>query len=279
MRTANEIQQQVIGFKNQLASLSRLTDEKDIRAALSEFSEVASISKVSEWRLWTYIIAWFGQAQDVLFDDHKGQIATLTSQAILSSSAWLVQKAKEFQYGDDLEIDPETYQPSYPVIDPEKQIISRSAVATNGVQAVLKLAKSGGVLSAPEMTAFRAYLNDLTIPGQNITAVSLAPDLLKIAGSVYYDGNFTESAIRAAVENAVALYQADLPFDGTVLKNGVVDAVQKVDGVFDIEVTTFEFKPDGGTYAAVPRAYQTAAGYFEIDGSFPLSTQLTYVPS
>jgi len=89
---------------------------------------------------------------------------------------------------------------------------------------------------------------------------------------------FKES-LKVKVEAAIKGYLKNLPFDGQVKTSALIDAIQKVEGVSDVVVSTIQAKTNTGSYANVVRVYNTVAGYIQIDeANFPLATNLTYIP-
>src|SRR5690606_22382174 len=96
------------------------------------------------------------------------------SQLYVGTLIWYRQQCFEFQYGDSLTWNGNKYV--YAVPNTLKQIIKRAAVVDSGGQVVIKIAKLSGTtpvpLSAGELSAFDAYINQVKFAGTNILTIS-----------------------------------------------------------------------------------------------------------
>src|SRR5690606_37796732 len=99
------------------------------------------------------------------------------------------------------------------------------AVVDSGGQVVIKIAKLSGTtpvpLSAGELSAFDAYINQVKFAGTNILTISRTADLLKIYYDITYDplvltpsGESINTPGVYPVEAAINNYISNLPFNG-----------------------------------------------------------------
>lgn len=136
--------------------------------------------------------------------------------------------------------------------------------------AILKVAKglpgSYTPLSGPELDRFRIYMDIIRFAGQTITSVSRSYDTLRLTVSVFYDGLLDPVLLEILSKQAVRDYLSNkLAFDGEVKTSGVVDAIQKLDGIKNVSITLIEAKVGIGAYASFSRVYSTFSGYIKLD--------------
>lgn len=258
-----------------------LVAEKEADPALGFLT---STSTAAEWRLWLYVFAEVTRTIQVLWDLFKAEIEGIVSAAQPGTLEWYAKKAKEFQYGDDLQIINNVL--TYSTIDPAKQIIARVSVTENAEgEALVKVAKLAGsqlvALSTPELAAFSTYLDRYQFAGSTISAVSFQTDLLKLPLAIYYNPLFDlegSAGLKARVATKVDLFLKNLPFNGELVINDLEFDLRQVAGVRDAVVSGAQAKANAGVYGVIPRVYQTNAGYIKIDPAFPLTTSVQYLP-
>ena len=263
-------------------SITEIQDEiLAAKAGNTELDVLDSPSMVAIWFVWTYVIAVVIYTHEKLWDIFKLEIEGIKNSSKAGTPLWYVEQAKAFQYGDTVIIDPETFEVTYETIDESKQIVKRAAISSNAGVSTLKVAKEDvsnnpEALSAAELAAFKVYINgNVQFAGAQINIISNPADLLKIAGTIYYNGLLDPSEAQSQSEAAINNYLANLDFDGRFLRNKMIDAIQALG--FDFDVDELEAKFDGGIYANVDRDYNSLSGYIVIDPAFPLSSQLNYV--
>jgi hypothetical protein len=283
-RTVAQIYLSIIAEKNNQTSLNALQPAIDSEQQL--LSDVASPSKVADWRIWAYIMAIVIWTHEVLWDLFKSEVDAIVADAIPGTARWLRNQALLFQYGDSLTWIDNKYQ--YAVIDATKQIIKFSAVIETGGQIRLKVAKLvGGVptkLNSTELAAFQVYINQIKFAGTNVLIISYDPDLLKITYSVKYDplvlaadGSLISDPSIFPVENALNAYISGIEWAGIFNFTKSTDAIQAASGIVDPVITAAEGKPYAGSYAVINQNYESVAGYMQIDPAFPLSSTITYI--
>lgn len=265
-----------------IAEIEALIDAE--KAKYTELSTLNSVSVVAIWKRWRYIVAFFTNYIWQLIDAYKVEIETIIKNGIAGRGEWYVQKAYEFQFGDNLSVVDNVLQ--YEVIDIAKNIVKRASYFndTTANPPIIKLrvaSEDSGSniipLSAPQLTAFTDYVNSIMFAGVRIDIISQATDLLKLIANVYYSPLFDLTTVRTNVEIAINNYLKNLPFDGQVRISALTDSIQAVEGVSDVLITTIQAKATAGSYANVTRVYNTVAGYIQIDSAFPLSTNLTFI--
>lgn len=252
-RTTNEIQDEIEAAKAADAVLS---------------VQITTTSNASIWRTIRNVIALAVYNLELIMDLFRAEVDAIAARSEYGTPQWCVDKAKEFQYGDDLVIVNGT--PTYAVIDETKQIV-KQATANDGPSGglVLKVAKeSSGTLAAlttAEKTAFSYYWNKVKFAGIYSQVISLPADLLKGAVTVYHDGLIPDATLEYSLNALVTEYVQNLPFDGLFRVLSLTDHIQTLPNVTDVVVTSLQAKATGDVYRAVVRAVQPASGYFALD--------------
>ena len=189
--------------------------------------------------LWSYFMFLLEQ----IFDTHKKEVDDIIEQKMPHRASWYRGKAKAFQYGFDLIEDSDKYDNtgfSEEQIEASK-IIKYSAVTQNGGQLLIKIAsETAGVLApitAPQKTAFDAYVQEIADCGVKYIVVNNQPDILLLTMQIYRDplvlNDQGMSIVNAnyPVKDAILEYMKELPFNGELVLAHLVDKLQQVEGV------------------------------------------------
>jgi len=260
-RTTEEILDSLIITKNSITELNGLTND----------------ASTSIWGLLLYITANAIQVQEQLFKQHIDEIESIKSSGIIGNKDWYVAKALEFQYGDNLIIT-EDFQIQYEIIDTNKKIIQSASSEVLGEKYILKIRRKGSdILTNDELLAFNTYINKIKFAGSKIIIYNKLPDDLKLIGNVIYNPEISLTDIITNTQNAINEYIANVGFNSTLYKNKLIDAVQKVNGVIDFEISSLEAKENGTiNYTNIVNNYKSVAGYLKIADEYPLTNFLSY---
>lgn len=283
-RTVKQIYDALIAEKNNQATLNGLQPSVDSAQAL--LTDVASTSKVADWRLWLWVVATGIYILETLFDSHKAEVEAIAAAAIPGTARWYRDQALKFQFGYQLVYLNDKFQ--YSAIDTNAQIIKRAAVVESAGQVIIKVAKLVGStvtpLSSQELAAFDSYINLIRYAGTNTLTVSKNPDLLKVAYTVYYDpqvlapnGSLLSNPAVFTVHDAINNHLSNLPFNGELVLTTLTDEVQKAQGVKNPVLTLAQAKYGALPYSTINVKYIPDAGHMIVDSAFPLTTQITYI--
>jgi len=202
-----------------------------------------STSKTALWRLWTRIAATCAWTVEVLMDTFVQEVNEKVAALKPHSLRWYAAKAEAFQYGRALALDSDTYDnTNVPEETAESErIVKYAAVTERDAQLAVKVAKQSDdlmPLSEAELTAFRAYMNEIKDAGVKLSIVSHAADSLKLGLTIYYDplilssnGSRIDGASSTPVRDAITRFLQNLPFNGEFVIAYLTDALQQVDGV------------------------------------------------
>lgn len=280
-RSISEIYEAITTAKDAETELNNLVPNQDNLTNLR--TSLSTSSKTAVWRLFAYIIAVAIYIHEQLFNNYKEEIEAIVAAAPVGTLPWYKDQVLKYQFNDTLQYINERYQ--YSIYDESKQIVKLCAVEERaGGIIVIKVADLDSnqvpvALSATQKTALAAYIQKIKFAGVGFFLISQAADLLKINATIYFDPIYTQATIAQRVEQAILAYITNLPFNGVLTINALIDAVQAVVGVNDITVQGMETKYAALPYTAINRVHTAEAGYFAIDPLFPLSNTLTYQPS
>lgn len=230
-------------------SLSEIyADAKESRNNYLELTEFENSSKMSILDAFTWVVAACIWTFENVLEVFKVDLARDLQNRINGTPAYFANALLKYQSGDELVINEEGTIFSYPSIDPTKRIITKVAYYEEEEQGfhdkVVRFKIATGTPGAysriddNELIAIRAYLNQLLFAGQHARVVSRIGDVLVPRVVVYYDGAVTEDDLYKSIEEALNNYIASIEFDGLVYAQKVIDAIQKVEHVTDVAVSS-----------------------------------------
>ena len=226
-------------------------------------------SAVSLENLLFYIVAACHYVLESLFEKFTQDVEQKISRAVVASIPWYFDKAKAFQYGDALVLNPRTFGYEYAKIDTSKQRVKYVAVRDRGASIEMLVSDDKGgkptPLSDEVLTAFKHYINAIKIAGVVINVRTRKADELSIAVKVVVDPlkinrqGVDIASSEKVVEHAIENYLADIVYGGTFNKTKLVDAIQRVDGVLDVVLGVCKYKV-GDDFKEIAGNNYTAVG-------------------
>jgi len=282
MRSIDDIYQEIILEKINMPTLSTKLLNEDGTSNLSTeqdlLNSLKTNSKVSIWKLYAYITAVVIWSHEKLWDLFKTEIEDIKASAFVSSLEWWVEKAKEWQFGYDLVIDPNNYSVKYDTIDESVQYIEHSAAIELDGTVILKIRrKDTDLLSIGELSSFESYVTKLKNAGTRVTIWNFSSDKLKLNYEVYYDPIVGLSNVKSDTEDAINDYISNIPFNSDLNITDLTDSIQLVNGIKGVRYINGEGRADYGSFTLIENYYSAIAGYCSIDSSFPLDSTITYI--
>lgn len=256
----------------------------EIKAKITAYIAGSTVLNVltvnpSTFAIWDWIVdavATAMQTQQAIFDAHRQDIDETPTAAGIDP--WYVARLLEFQLGDIVQFNTNTFQPYYPTLDKTKQIVKYVAAEPNNGFTTFKVAKQASSLPVEldpsELSAIQDYLHTIQFSGAQVDIISLPADEIKLIATIYYNGQRILAEVQAETEAAITAYFGSLNFNGKVFRNKLVDVVQALG--HDIDINTFQAKNVAGVWVDIDRSYKPNSGFFVVSPSFPLSTNLTY---
>lgn len=257
-------------------------------AADSDLAVLTSQSQTAYWRLWCYIQAVAINLFEQIIDLFTIEIETLIASNVPATVPWIRAEVLLFQYSaanpQVVQIN-DDFSVGYATVDETLQIISNCAVVPkNNGQIDIKVATDSPPtqLSAPQVVALSAYIDDILPAGALYNVVNAAADTLRIDGTIYYNGQYN-GTIQADIEASLETFMASLPFNGVIKITDIITALLDVSGVTDVNLSQITVVGDNGVTTnlilastEVVRSVQTYSGYVIEDVGNPFSTTLTY---
>lgn len=244
-----------------------IRDAYDLPAGKTRFADC--FSAVSLENLLFYIVAACHYVLESIFEKFTQDVEQKISRAVVASIPWYFDKAKAFQYGDALVLNPRTFGYEYAKVDSSKQRVKYVAVRDRGasIEMLVSTEQDGKPtpLSDEVLTAFKHYINAIKIAGVVINVRTRKADELSIAVKVVVDPlkinrqGVDIASSEKVVENAIENYLAGIVYGGTFNKTKLVDAIQRVDGVVDVVLGTCKYKA-GDEFKEIAGNNYTAVG-------------------
>ncbi len=182
------------------------------------------------------IVAFAIWTLEKLFGLHSDEVDEKLAQLKPHTARWYRNKALAFQYGFDLLADTDKFdnQGKTPEEIETAKIIKYSAVT-----------ESDGKLTpvtAQQQKAFEQYLAEIKDAGVRTTVINYLPDRLKlniriVRDMLVLDANGMDiTTAKYPVNEAIEEFMKELPFNGELSLQKLVDKVQQVKGVKDLKL-------------------------------------------
>lgn len=232
------------------------------------------------------VVARAIQTLENLWDAFLAELDKRAAEAVTGSPRWYNDRAREFQYGDQLtEKDGKLF---YAVVDETKRIVKYAAVTEIEELTQIKIAKDAAgeyvPLTNDELIAFKRYISDIKFSGTKTQIISVAADLVWPVMTIYYDAKLIgklETLIKPGVEAAINGHLKGIYFDGKFNLNTFRDSIEKAPGLVagGVDLTSVKIKSSAGAYVSVTREYAPLSGYYKIDPAHPITdvAQVKYV--
>lgn len=245
-----------------------------------------SFSSVSLENILFFILAACYHVLEMIFEQHKTDVENKISKAVVASVPWYHKMALAFQWGDSLVLNEQTFQYEYAVTDESKQVVKYAAVRDMGTNVqILVSGDTGGrpsALAGDVLAVFKEYMNRVKVAGVILNISSRESDRLMIHATVTADplafdeqGRLLRDGSKP-VEDAIAGHLKSIVYGGTFNKTRLVDAIQRVEGVEDVELGICYYRnSDGSDWMEVTgNNYAGMSGSYVADG---LPNTLSYV--
>ncbi|MEE6129066.1 nucleotidyltransferase [Chryseobacterium arthrosphaerae] len=244
-----------------------------------------SDSKVAIWRNMLWVFAFLVWTHEQIFSAHKQEIAKLIEEEKAHTPRWYRKISLAFQYGFSLITDSDQFDNTGHTEDEINlsKIVKYCAVTEpeNQSRLIIKIAtENGGILqpiTEEQKTAFEYYISEVRDAGVQTTVINYLPDKLQIFFKIKRDPNVIDSngvSIlngNEPVNDALKQFMKELPFNGELILNKLVDKLQSIDGVINphlVNVKTAWIDPivgDYGVFENVEISKIPVSGYFTID--------------
>jgi len=238
-------------------------------------SALSSGSSTAIWRLWVYVVAVSIYTVEIMFDLLRDEIYAVVDAKTTGTLSWYRNQAMNYRHGSHLVFDSNGW-PTYPVNDSTPRIISQCSVreVSNGL--LLKIAKKANdelvPLDIDELAGFSEYIGLIKYAGTPIRIVNGGAVQLSLHIEIHYDVLLLESDGRAIIDgnypviDAISAFLTNLPFDGRLSKNALIDSlIKNASGVKDLVVLYLGWRSiDTDPYQVIEASHVPSTGYFTI---------------
>lgn len=244
----------------------------------------AEFSMLSIENIMFDIITYVIFTLELLFNQHYKEVFKMIFEQKIGSLRWYRNKALAFQYGFDLIPDTDKFKNGNANEDQinDSKIVKYSAVteAVDETRVIVKIAGESNGKLAPittdQQSAFEAYMKEIKFAGTPLTVINYEPDRLYLTINIKRDPLVLDAngvSIRNGnkpVEEALQEYMKELPFNGELIIQSMVDKLQVTEGVLIVDVINVEsswIDADVNAYGQPQPVHITKipeSGYFEI---------------
>lgn len=242
-----------------------------------------STSKVSLYRLFTFVVAFAIWALEQLFDQHKQEIDTRIAEQKSGTRNWYKNKSLDFQYGFDLLPDSDVFDNTLATDEQiEASKIVKYCSVKEGLESnrlIIKIASEASEVLEPitvdQLDSFTAYVEEIKYAGVKVNVVNNPADKLILDLVVFRDplvlSDTGMSVLNAnqPAEDRIKAYMKELPFNGELVLNDMIEQLRKVPGVINVHIqsaSSSHFDVGGYTdFTTFNIARIPEAGYFKIE--------------
>ncbi len=278
-RTKEEIKQSIIDYfvsNTKVQEYYELDNQKSFYDQFSIVSFENILFDIFTLVIWTH---------ELIFDSHQQELEDLLKKEKAHGLLWYREKAKAFQFGFQLLPDKDEFDNTGKTDEQiaASKIIKYAAISEDDKESrlILKIAtETNGKLSPiteSQYNGFKTYANEYRDAGVKLTIINYLPDILKMRLTIYVDDKIIDEngyhklQGNKPFEEAINEYMKELPFNGELILNGLIDKLQKVPGVVDpwlysADSKWIDPKTGGyGNYEPIQISKIPESGYFDMD--------------
>ena len=243
-------------------------------------------SKVSIESIIFYVVAVAIATMEKLMDAHLSDVESYIATMEPHTLKWYVTKAKTYRYGQSLITDTDQYSgtnattgEAYTDSEIETmQVVKYAACTEESAVVTLKAAAMSDskptALTADQLSGLASYIGMIKDAGVAITVNSQEGDSLNMTVEVWYDPSVLTYASGVLsgvsggepVKEAIEAYLADMPFNGELRTDSLVDAIQAVAGVEIVQLRALSSQAVGaGNYSSIDGYEIPVAGYYKLN--------------
>ncbi|CAL2108172.1 conserved hypothetical protein [Tenacibaculum sp. 190524A02b] len=262
-----------------------LKDMIAVKQKQTALKNLNSTSKVSVWLNLLYVVLTTSNDVKSYFDEHRKEVEYSLNNGKAGTLPWYRKMALKFQYGFDLIKDTDKFDNTNATEQEiEQSKLIKYAAVNEGDKAgtiVIKIAgEESGVLAplAPEVqNAVTAYFSEVKGAGDKIKIINYLADLLELVIDIYIDplvlttNGLSITEANYPVKDAINEFMKELPFNGELIIQALVDKIQKAQGVKIVHIKSIKsswLDVDTGTYA-IPSEINVKripeSGYFKVE--------------
>ncbi|EKT3963252.1 nucleotidyltransferase [Flavobacterium psychrophilum] len=262
-------------------------------AGNDDLQDLNSTSRVSIFGAFAYIVAVAHFTVEKLFEIHSSQVDTAIYENKPGTARWYRNMSLAFQFGFNLLTDDDQFNNiGFTTEQTEASKIVKYCSVKESLESsrlIIKIAGESGdnliPLTAAQITSFKYYMREIAYAGVKLEIVNNPADKLQLMMRVYRNplvinenGNNIITGGKT-VEDAIKKYIKNLPFDGELVINDLIDYLRNVHGVINVHIISAQssykdlvtnlYKP----FVSIDVKTIPVAGYFEVENF----NNITYV--
>jgi hypothetical protein len=261
--------------------------QREIFASITSNEDLATLnstSKVAIYRLLVFVFSYAVWTLEKLFDIHSEQVDKAIYENKPGTARWYRNMSLAFQFGFNLLTDDDQFDNAGFTTDEieASKIIKYCSVkeSLESSRLIIKIAGEIGKnlipLTLTQITSFAFYMGEVAYAGVKVNIVNNPADKLQLTLRVYRNplvidenGNNILTGGKS-VEIALKQYIKNLPFDGELVINDMIDYLRDVPGVENVHVISAQSSyKDLATglytyFVTIDVKTIPVAGYFEI---------------
>lgn len=235
-------------------------------------------SRVSVESLLFHIFATGTWVLEKLFDKNRQEVEIRIDNTIPHRPKWYRDKALAFMLDRPLIPDTDGYDlsgMSREEIEAARVVKYAAAVEGEGAS-ILTIKVAGGNEGQrkplPESTVekLRNYFREIKDAGVALAVMSTPADTFGCTATIYYDALIDPIIVEKACRDAIKRYIENLPFNGEYTNMGLVDILQRVEGVRVVEFISATARPTNLSDTPITSPYTPNAGYMELSNKVAL---------
>lgn len=228
----------------------------------------AQMSAVSVINILLFVVAVGLHTMEWMFDLFTQHVEERIAAAYPGSVSWLYNRALEFQ-DDDEANDYYAQHGRYESAVESKQIVKHVSVVEKFNMVTIKVSgQNHEPLTAMQLAAFGAYMNNLKFAGVHLAISSIQSDDLSLTLRVWRNRLVMRAEDNAKIQEAVTLYLDSIKYGGIFNKTKLIDALQVIPGVTDviIEGCVFDAHDSNTTHTVLDsQNYESIAGHITLN--------------
>lgn len=227
--------------------------QKDILDGIESNTDLATLNSTSKsavYRLLAFAVSFAIFVLEQMFDLHKKQIDDAIYNQKAGTPRWYRSMSLAFQFGFNLLTDDDQFNNVGFTTDQieASKIIKYCSVkeSLESSRLIVKIAGESGdnliPLTNTQITSFKFYLSEIVYAGVKINVVNNPADRLSLTIKIYRNPLIIDESGNniliggKSVEIAIKKYIKNLPFDGELVINDMIDYLRDVPGVENAHV-------------------------------------------
>ena len=216
----------------------------------TELSNLNSTSNTSIYRLMVFIVAMAIWTLEKLFDIHSSEVDKVIYENKPGTARWYRNMSLAFQFGFNLLTDDDQFDNTGATQEQieNSKIVKYCSVkeSLESSRLIIKVASGDAInllpLTQTQIDSFKYYISEIAYAGVKTNIVNNPADKLLITMRVYRNPLVIDEAGNniltggKSVEIAIKNYIKNLPFDGELVINDLIDYLRDVPGVENAHV-------------------------------------------